>query len=131
MNSHPEQPPLEDEHVLDVDALVEEITEQVKGMGGEALTPFVDDVSHAMGAGRFSISPTIHPSTKPLVGPVVTRGKRMASRAAMPMVADLGAQVATALDAMQAALDDLAAEVDRLQSRIDDLEGPPRAPGTR
>ena len=110
------------EQVLDVDALMDEIAARLPEGEDTTLSPFTDDVSPQMAAGRFMVSPNIHASTKPVVGPLVTRGKRMASRAALPMVADLGAQVAAALDGMQHTIDELVMEVERLQSRVHHLE---------
>jgi hypothetical protein len=110
------------EPILDVDALMVEIAARLPDEDDFSLAPFIDDVSPHMTSGRFAVTPSIHPSTKPVVGPLVTRGKRMASRAAMPMVADLGVQVAAALDSMQLSIDELLADIEHLHSRIRDLE---------
>lgn len=118
-----------DDHVLDVDALVDEIASRLPTGGDTEFSPFVDDVSPGMAAGRFTVVPGIHPSTKPVVGPLVTRGKRMASRAALPMVADLAAQVAAALDGMQGTIEELLIEIERLQSRVHHLEERVKASG--
>ncbi len=84
----------------------------------------------------FEVEPEVHGSTKPVIGTAVTRGKQMVARAAAPMVASLGEQVAMSLAEMRRTIDDLLEEQARLREtvaalerRLDEAEddGPPRS----
>ena len=89
---------------------------------GLGLEPFVDEFSEPTNVSGFNLRPEVHESDKPVLGPVVTRGKHMVARAAMPMVADLAAQVASAIAAMQLVIDEVMEEQAALRKRIEDLE---------
>ena len=112
----PEEPP------LDVDALMRDIENRLADAPGGELEPFVDEFSEPTASSGFHLRPEVHESDKPLLGPVVTRGKRMVARASMPMVADLAAQVASAIAAMQLVVDEVMEEQAALRKRIEDLE---------
>lgn len=107
---------------LDVDALMRDIEDRLGDAEGAGLEPFIDEFSEPTAASGFNLRPEVHESDKPVVGPAVTRGKRMVARATMPMVADLAAQVASAIAAMQLVVDEVMEEQAALRKRIEDLE---------
>jgi hypothetical protein len=107
---------------LDVDALMQDIEARLADGESPGLEPFVDEFSEPTAASGFSLRPEVHESDKPVLGPVVTRGKRLVARATMPMVADLAAQVASAIAAMQLVVDEVMEEQAALRKRIEDLE---------
>ena len=107
---------------LDVDALMHDLEARLADYEGPGLEPFVDEFSEPTNTSGFNLRPEVHESDKPVLGPVVTRGKRMVARATMPMVADLAAQVASAIAAMQLVIDEVMEEQAALRKRIDDLE---------
>ena len=86
------------------------------------LTPFAADFTGAEGVEVFEVEPEVHGSTKPVLGPVVTRGKQMVARAAAPMVAGLGEQVAVSLAEIRRTLDDMLEEQARLREAVAALE---------
>ncbi len=87
-----------------------------------SLTPFSASFTGMAGVEVFEVVPEVHGSSKPLVGPVVTKGKQMVARAAAPMVAGLGEQVAVSLAEIQRVLDQLLEEQARLSAVVADLE---------
>lgn len=89
---------------------------------GTGLTPFAADFTGAEGVEVFEVEPEVHGSTKPVIGPVVTKGKKMVARAAAPMVAGLGEQVAVSLAEIRRTLDDLLEEQARLREAVAALE---------
>jgi hypothetical protein len=123
---------------FDVDAIVHELAAcvEAEGSGGAGLTPFAAQFRGADGVEMFEVEPEVHGSTKPVIGTAVTRGKEMVARAAAPMVASLGEQVAMSLAEMRRTIDDLLEEQARLREtvaalerRLDEAEddGPPRS----
>lgn len=109
---------------FDVDAIVRELAARVESNGdsGPGLTPFASEFTGADGVETFEVEPEVHGSTKPVVGAAVTRGKQMVARAAAPMVASLGEQVAVSLAEMRRNVDDLLEEQARLRETVAALE---------
>ena len=90
--------------------------------GPTGLTPFAADFTGAEGVEMFEVEPEVHGSTKPVLGPVVTKGKEMVARAAAPMVAGLGEQVAVSLAEIRRTLDDMMEEQARLREAVAALQ---------
>lgn len=109
---------------FDVDAVVAELAERIQrdGDGDAGLTSFSAEFRGADGVETFEVEPEVHGSTKPIVGTVVTRGKQMVARAAAPMVASLGEQVAVSLAEIRRNVDDLLEEQARLREALAALE---------
>lgn len=109
---------------FDVDAVVTELAARVAAEPDAAagLTPFSAEFTGAEGIEVFEVEPDVHGSTKPVVGPVVTKGKQMVARAAAPMVASLGEQVAVSLAEIRRTLDDMLEEQARLRESVAALE---------
>lgn len=109
---------------FDVDAVVTELAARVAAEPDAAagLTPFSAEFTGADGIEVFEVEPDVHGSTKPVVGPVVTKGKQMVARAAAPMVASLGEQVAVSLAEIRRTLDDMLEEQARLREAVTALE---------
>ena len=123
---------------FDVDAVMDDLRQRVAASGahGAGLTPFSSDFTGAEGVDVFDVSPDVHGSTKPVVGALVTGGKRMVARASAPMVASLGEQVALSISELRRNIDDVIEEQGRLREaladirrRLDAMNGPagPRA----
>ena len=109
---------------FDVDAVVADLAARVAAdhAATNGLTAFAAEFTGAEGIEVFDVEPDVHESTKPVLGPVVTRGKRMVARASAPMVAGLGEQIAVSLAEIRRSLDDLAEEQGRLREAIAALE---------
>lgn len=109
---------------FDVDALMADLAARVADDpdSGTGLTPFAADFTGAEGVEVFEVEPEVHGSTKPVLGPVVTKGKKMVARAAAPMVAGLGEQVAVSLAEIRRTLDDMLEEQARLREAVAALE---------
>lgn len=105
---------------FDVDALMAELTDEVAGRAatGGIIPAFAEEFTGFGPRDFFTITAQVHGSTKPVVGPIVTRGKGMAARAAEPMVAGLAEQVAVALGEIRMILDDLLEEQSRLKDAV-------------
>jgi hypothetical protein len=122
MSPDPQGPSPATTRPLDTDALMRDIAAQLEHSDHSELAPFVDEFSGRIRPDDFVVTAEVHPSDKPVVGPLVTRGKLMAARAALPMLADLSAQVATAIAALQASIDDLNESNEDLRRRLDEME---------
>ena len=109
---------------FDVDAIMADLTARVAAdpRAADGLTPFAADFTGAEGVEVFEVEPDVHGSTKPVLGPVVTKGKRMVARAAAPMVAGLGEQVAVSLAEIRRTIDDMLEEQARLREAVAGLE---------
>ena len=109
---------------FDVDAVMADLEARVAAApdAKAGLTPFAADFTGAEGVEAFEVEPEVHGSTKPVLGPVVTRGKQMVARAAAPMVAGLGEQVAVSLAEIRRTLDDMLEEQARLREAVAALE---------
>ncbi len=109
---------------FDVDAVMADLAARVAAEPDPArgLTPFAADFTGAEGVEVFEVEPDVHGSTKPVVGSVVTKGKQMVARAAAPMVAGLGEQVAASLAEIRRTLDDMMEEQARLREAVTALE---------
>ena len=114
--SHPRTP-------FDVDALMSELADEVaaRDASGGIIPSFAEEFTGFGARDFFAITPEVHGSTKAVVGPVVTRGKRMAARAAEPMVAGLAEQVAASLGEIRMILDDLLEEQERMKDSLASL----------
>ena len=88
----------------------------------DGLTPFAADFTGAAGVEVFEVEPDVHGSTKPVIGPVVTKGKVMVARAAAPMVAGLGEQVAVSLAEIRQTIEDMLEEQARLREAVARIE---------
>jgi len=124
-----------DDAAVDVDAIMSDIAARLEARPYDTgLQPFVADFRGSTGFPVFEVTPDTGRSTKPVVGPLVTRSKRMVARAAAPMVSDLGAQVSVALADLQATIADLLEEQARLSEAIAEIErrlGTPTDDATR
>lgn len=108
---------------FDVDAVMADLAARVAASPHTTgLTPFAAQFTGGEGVEVFEVEPEVHSSTKPVVGAVVTKGKRMAARAAAPMVASLGEQVAVSLAEIRRTIDDMLEEQARLREAVDALE---------
>ena len=109
---------------FDVDAVVADLAARVAAdpAATDGLTTFAAEFTGAEGIEVFEVEPDVHESTKPVLGPMVTRGKRMVARASAPMVAGLGEQIAVSLAEIQRSLDSLAEEQGRLREAVTALE---------
>lgn len=109
---------------FDVDALMADLADRVAAdpHSADGLTPFAAEFTGSEGVEVFEVEPDVHGSTKPVLGPVVTKGKRMVARAAAPMVAGLGEQVAVSLAEIRRTLDDMLEEQARLREAVAALE---------
>ena len=109
---------------FDVDAVVADLAARVTAdpSAARGLTSFSADFTGAEGMEVFEVEPDVHESTKPVLGPVVTRGKRMVARASAPMVAGLGEQIALSLAEIHRLLDVLTEEQRRLRAEVAALE---------
>lgn len=105
---------------FDVNALMTELTEEVaqRAASGGIIPAFAEEFTGFGPRDFFAIAPQVHGSTKPVVGPIVTKGKGMVARAAEPMVASLAEQVAVALGEVRMILDDLLEEQSRLEQAV-------------
>jgi len=123
MDEYTAKPGRRGENPFDVDAIMRELQARVQGAddAGAGLTPFSCDFTGAEGVEVFEVSPEIHGSTKPVVGPFVTRGKQMVARAAAPMVAGLGEQIALSIAELRRSIDDLTEEQARLREAVGEL----------
>lgn len=113
----------DDDAAVDVDTIMSDIAARLEASPYDTgLQPFVADFRGSTAFPVFDITPDAGRSTKPIIGPLVTTGKRMVARAAAPMVSDLGAQMSVAIADLQATIADLIEEQARLSEAIAGIE---------